>query len=162
CRPSSAVYPAIRNPQTAIRNRKPQRRPEVVVFQLQPIERSSLAGSLKRQRDLFGQGQEVVPVPAAPALALARFRQPLAGILADRLQQPVARLSPPLFVEHQGLVDEGGEQVQDFIGTEDCRRRTADGAGCSVSSVLRLPSVVFPTDRFRRFQRPPTGEDREA
>jgi hypothetical protein len=83
------------------------------VFQLQPIERLRLAGSLQRQRDLFGQGQEVVPVPAAPALALARFCQPLAGILANRLQQPEARLSPPLFVADQGSVDEGGEQVED-------------------------------------------------
>ena len=42
------------------------------------------------------------------------LRQPLAGILPHRFQQPVAKVVAHLLGEHQALVGERGQEIEDF------------------------------------------------
>ena len=95
----------------------------------------------ERRAGRLGQRQVVGGVPVAHGGRLAARRQPLLGVLAQRLQQPEAGGAVGRLVRHhQRLVHQAGEPV------EHVRRRDAVAVGA---------------DRLRRLQRPPPGEDRQ-
>ena len=129
----------------ARRRRRPrppaQRRPQVVVLGLQPVQPGRLVGPGSCRLGPLGQRQ-------APGRGGARARpraspaspQPLPGVLAHRLQQPVARL----------------------------RRRRASASTSDLSTSRSSRSSTSPAsmpspgaDRLGRLQRPAAGEDRQ-
>src|SRR5204862_5969834 len=90
-----------------------ERRSEVVMLDLQafePVARldapEEFGGRLLRER------QVPVAVPPESLRRLTRFEEPIACVLADRLEKPVAALSPGLGTQ-QRLVDQPRQQVED-------------------------------------------------
>ena len=80
-------------------------------------------------------------MPVAGGSDLAGRREPLLGVLAQRLQQPEAGGAVGRLVRHhQRLVHQAGEHVE-HLGRRD---------------------AVARADRLRRLQRPAPGEDRQT
>src|SRR5262245_43412436 len=85
-----------------------QRGAQVVVVNLQAAEPARLLRVPQPGLDLLGPGEEVVPLPVARRFAILARAPLLRRILADRLQEMVARAagsrrSVMLLVDHQRL-----------------------------------------------------------
>jgi hypothetical protein len=89
------------------------------VLGLQAPQPDDLLRSLEPGLGAFGEGEEVLRVPAADIVLVATGGQPLQRKLADRLQHGVARRRPVLGAPHQALVDQHGQSVQDVAVAVD-------------------------------------------
>ena len=103
-------------------------RPDVVVLALEPVEPAPLVGA----GQLGGRRLRERHVPVAMAgIGSRRSRrglEPLGGVLADRVEQPEARLAVGRLLDpDQALVGERHEAVEDVAA--DLGRRAADGLG---------------------------------
>ena len=91
----------------------------------QPVQPGGLVRAAQVPAGGLDQGQVVIAVGGAGLVQLGAGPQGEAfgGVLADRLQQPVAGRAVDLFGLDQALVDQGGQVVQHlpFPGVA-CRR----------------------------------------
>ena len=132
--PAAPARPAPR------RGRPAQGGDDVAPLRPQPVRPADRRDAPARGRPL-GQRQVVGGVPVARRLGLAaRLGQALGGVLAHRLQQPVApRAGGALVHLHQRLVDQPRQQVEHRVRGE----------------------AVARADRLGGLQRPAAGEDRQ-
>jgi hypothetical protein len=117
-----------------------QRQPDVVVVGRQPRRPGGAVGGPDLRRGPGGQRQVVGPVARPHGARLARLGEPLGGVLAHRLEQPVARLA--------GLVVLGLDQRPLGQPQDEARDRARRQA-------------VAAADRFGRREREAAGEDRQ-
>src|SRR5205823_14013692 len=73
-------------------------------------------------------------------------------------EEPVAHLAVVLLDQHERLVDQAGEQLEDLVRTKDQGPRTKDG-WVDLPFVIRLSSFVVSADRLGGLQAPATGDD---
>jgi hypothetical protein len=89
--------------------------PEVVVLRVQPCHPEILPGPDQLRFGLFGKGEEEVSVPDPHLVSLPALLQLQPGVLADRLQHPVARhASGGCPYHHERLVYQPAEEVEDI------------------------------------------------
>ena len=146
-----------------------ERGPQVVVLGLQPLEPDRLVTALQLRGGPLGQGQAPVAVPPARRRPLARLGQLLAGVLPERLQQPVPHAAArPVVGDHERLVHQartGGRARLAGGGAdpEPVPPREVLGAGIGLRPSAREPvGQVVGADRLGRLQRPAAGEHRQA
>ena len=99
--------------------------PQVVQFGFDPFDALLVvvAGGRVESR---GERRVVIAVPAAHRIALTRLTEPLLRVLPDRLQHSVTRSATDVLGEHQRLVDQQGEEVENLMTFDvatGCRRR---------------------------------------
>ena len=106
----------------AIGGRTVDRGPQVVVFQLQPVQPGALVGPGELRRRAPGQVEEPGPEPAAHLGGLGATVQHLAGELADRLEHREPRLRR---LEHsqQALVRQLADRVDEVVADQSRRSR---------------------------------------
>jgi hypothetical protein len=92
-----------------------QRRAQVVVLGLQPVQPGPLVCARQVRLGGFGQREKMREVPLLPAGLLAAFAQPVARILAHGLEQPIAR-SAGIGLEER-LFDERAHEIEYVGGT---------------------------------------------
>ena len=114
-----------------------QRGAQVVVLGIDLCQALRLIGALHRRARRFGKCQEVREVARAVLLRLAAFVQPVACVVANRFQHPVARVRGVEADER--LVDEGGQAIENT---------------CAVPSPVGAHGLGSA-------ERPAAGEDRE-
>ena len=87
---------------------------DVVELDLEPVEPDGLVRAAQVRAGGLDQGQVVIAVGGAGFVQLGAGPQgeAFSGVLADRLQQPVAGRTLDLFGLDQALVDQGGQMVQ--------------------------------------------------
>src|SRR5439155_6609138 len=91
---------------------------EVVMLPLESIEPNDLLWPMHFWLGPLGEGDVEVEVPRPCRRLFAGFSQPVPAVLADRLQQTVARLSRRLLHLDQRPVDEAREQLQDLVSLD--------------------------------------------
>ena len=75
----------------------------------------------------LGQREEAAEVTAADRLLLASEDEPAAGVIAERLEHPVAgRVAGYRFGDGKGLSDKAAEHVADLLGGQ-----VGAGAACA-------------------------------
>jgi hypothetical protein len=96
-----------------------QRRAEVVLVDGYRVETVQALDLTQPPRQCLGERQKVIKVALPGGALFPALRQLLACILAHRLQQPVASAlaarSGQSIEQDQGLVDEGGEEMEHFV-----------------------------------------------
>src|SRR5205823_4617530 len=114
-------------------------------------------------------GEVEVPVPDYGLLT--GFRKLLRCELANGLQHPVAVLFLPRLVEHQGLVGQTGEEIENFVRLYGCVAVWVYGCGgigfythtaCTHFVGTRPYSHTVCAHRLRRSQGPSAREHGEA
>src|SRR5262249_42404673 len=83
-----------------------QRRPEVIVLLLEPLQPLLFRPAQQCRLRPFRQFQEPVAMPAAHSIPLAGALQVLRAVFTDGFQETIARLSLLLVHYHQRLVDQ--------------------------------------------------------
>ena len=111
--------------------------PQVLVLQFQAAQPLGLLRPGQLRFCLLRQRQEVVSIPFAHGVRVPGVDELFLGVLAYRIQQPVA--VAVLVGDHQRFLDEGDQQI-DHIVLGD-----------------RLPGA----DELHRAERPAAGEDRQ-
>ena len=110
----------IERPVTIRRQAPIQRGPQVVVLDLEPIERHPPGRSRQGAMSCFGDGQSPGAVGRLDRGPLAMLDEPVEAVLADGLQHPVAR--------HRGRVIQGDERlVHELTEERDRVARAAPG-----------------------------------
>src|SRR5207249_7461881 len=93
---------------------------QIVVLRIHALEPLPGASAAQIRLRLLGEGQEMLPVPPAHFVGLARLPKPLGRVLADRLEHPVTRREPGLALAEQALVEERLERVRIGAGNLLC------------------------------------------
>src|SRR5829696_923174 len=110
-----ALFP--RFPFDVLRAQRPsQGGPEIVVFGPQPLQPRRLLPQLGL--GLLGESQVVPRVPLPDQFRLSRLVELLGGVLPRRLQKPVACLPAPAGYQHQRLLHQPYEHVENFPGVD--------------------------------------------
>ena len=133
-------------------------------------ERARLARVEEKRLGLLGEGDAVAQVPAADGVALARFGEALLGVLANRLEHPVARRGEcfALDAEHR-LVVQRRQQREHRVLVVSCGDMDGGGertAACEHREpakqllLRRREMVVAPV--HRRLQRLVPGQGAAA
>ena len=123
-----------------------KRRPKVVMVGLQPVQ-PFLRAAAQVRLGLLRERQEMMGMPPAYAVRLARLLETLAGELTDRFQHPEAFLASA----HEALVDKSLKRVE--VGVRDRLSRLDGAAPCKNGKggkeplLLRAEQVVAPFDR---------------
>src|SRR5918911_2822980 len=133
--PASLRQVSMSGPESPHRHRQPerrrgvsfqqqaQRRAQIVVLLLHPVEPLRLMDAQQLWLGLFREREEVVGVPRPDRFSPTALLQTLQRILTDQLQHMHTRLaSRPLLLHEQALVHQRSDAVQDF----DCGIRIAD------------------------------------
>jgi hypothetical protein len=123
----------------AVLERAPERRLQVVVFPLQPDEPAALIGAGEMWLRLLRQRHEALHLPVLEELVLTGLLQALAGVQPYRLEEEATCRAVLLLHDHQRLVHQCRQQVEDLGGCDEIVR--ADG--------------------LRGIDGEPAGEDRE-
>src|SRR5579871_2782341 len=110
--------------------------PQIIVLALEALQPLREIGPQYARFGRLRQLQKKLQMPITPRFYLSGLPQPLPSIRSDRLQQTIPRPALALLGNHQRLVYEGGQKIEDII------------AVCS-------------TDGFCRFQRPTAGKHAE-
>ena len=80
------------------------RRAKVLLLIHQALKPVSLIRAFQLGLRLLGKRKEPVTMPLLNRAARPTLHQPIQGVLADRLQQTVARGVTPLFRQYQALI----------------------------------------------------------
>ncbi len=124
---------------------------EVVVLGLEPIE--PLLGRGHVRLELLCDGEEVPSVGAVELLSLARLRQALARVLADRLEHPVAGRIGGLAFAQEALVEERLQGVG--VGVCDLLGGLVGAAAGKDREAAEEPLLLFGEEVVRPFDRRP-------
>ncbi len=109
------------------RGRARQRRAQVVVLGLEPIEPRLLGAARQLWLRLVRKRKEVREVALVAGRAVGQRVQPLRRVLLNRLEQPVARRAVALVDDDEALVDERRDEldhvarIDRFAGTDPLR-----------------------------------------
>src|SRR5262245_27949161 len=87
---------------------------------LQPVQPLLLVWPRQAWSGLLRESEKIDLMPPAPIRVPLTLCQPALGILPYRFQQPVSRPSLPLLIDHQALLHQGSEQVEDLSLFEGC------------------------------------------
>ena len=92
----------------------------VVVLPLQAVEPPALGRALQLRLRRLGQRREAGQVAAVDGVRLPARREPLPGVLPQRLQQAEPGVALAVLLgDHQRAVDQPGQQVQDLAGRRE-------------------------------------------